>query len=250
MNQPDGWSLTPSGWNVFPSINFDESLHLINSDLKNYELFDNIMILAGGLDYRGENHPWVKNRLDIVFKLYQLKRRKIFILGGGTYHKTPHLNAQGFVIHECTMGAKYLIELGVDCDDIYREWSSYDTIANAFFALSNFIIPMKLDRILIITSDFHLPRTRAIFDWLFKLWFQYHSMIQYDYLKVSTKLLQQDIIQARFEKEQQSLNHLQETIRTITTWEQFHRWFYTEHQAYNCHFKPPEPLNELTKASY
>ena len=47
-----------------------------------------------------------------------------------------------------------IINLGVCPNMIYKEWSSYDTIANGFFAFTNFIIPLKQKNIILITSEF------------------------------------------------------------------------------------------------
>jgi hypothetical protein len=42
------------------------------------------------------------------------------------------------------MGAKYLIDRGVAKEDVYREWTSYDTIANAFFGMLHFAVPLGI----------------------------------------------------------------------------------------------------------
>lgn len=241
----DGWSNKPIGWNLFDDDEYSDDI--ISEDLGRFQQ-DHIFILAGGLDNLGRNHPWVKDRLDVAFRLYQIRKRKIIILGGGTYHKPPHLNREKFVIHESTMGAKYLIDKGVDPDDLYREWASYDTIANGFFSLLNFGIPMKITNVLIITSDFHMARAQVIFNWIYHL---SDLEIDLDFLKVSTKYLDNEIIESRFNRETRSLQNLKNTIDQIDTWKKFCEWFYHEHQAYNCKFNnPKEKIDEQTKKSY
>lgn len=247
----DGWSEKPIGWNAFDDStdSNDDSF-----DVSKYPQ-QHIFLLAGGLDQRGHNHPWVQDRLQLALKLYQKQPRKIFILGGGTYHKPPHINKENFVIHESTMGAKYLIDRGVDPDDIYREWSSYDTIANGFFSLLNFVIPLGIKDILVITSDFHMARSRAIFKWIFGLWSQAikksSESIELTFLDSDSSYLDNEIIDSRINREKRSLRNLRNTIARIDTWSKFHRWFYTEHQAYNCHFNSvQEVVDEKTKATY
>jgi len=245
----DGWSSRPSGWNQIDTEEYQDDI--FEGDLHQYP-HENIMILAGGLDHLGRNHPWVKDRLDLVLKLYQIKPRKIFILGGGTYHKAPHYNREHFVIHESTMGAKYLIDRGVKSSDLYREWGSYDTIANGFFSLLNFGIPLNLNDFLVITSDFHMPRAREIFNWIYRLWGEKTGQeYQIDYLEVSSRYLDNDLIEARSNREQRSHQTLLKTIEQITTWEQFHNWFYQDHQAYNCNFgKVKEKIDIRTSQTY
>lgn len=250
----DGWSRKPSGWNQIDSEEYQDDI--INVDLTNYDQ-DYILVLAGGLDNLGRNHPWVKDRLDVAHRLYQIRPRKIIILGGGTYHKPPHLNREKFVIHESTMGAKYLIDLGVDPGDLYREWGSYDTIANGFFSLLNFVIPLGINKLLVITSDFHLPRSEAIFNWVYGLWnksiLSHHQQrpVDLDFLEVSTKYLDNEIIEARANREERSLITLKQIIERIDTLEKFHHWFYREHQAYNCNFNgSKERIDQTTAKSY
>jgi len=233
----DGWSEKPSGWNLIDQNEYDDDI--VNSDLSKLDQEQFIIVLAGGLDNLGRNHPWVKDRLDVAFRLYKLKKRKILIVGGGTYHRPPHLNRENYVIHESTMGAKYLLDLGVHPDDLYREWASYDTIANGYFSLLNFVFPMDIKSVLVITSDFHMPRSKAIFEWIYSLWSKSTNQpISLDFLEVSTKYLDNEIIEARTIRENRSLHNLQNsTMKKINTWIDFHSWFYREHQAYNCRFE-------------
>lgn len=252
----DGWTDRPSGWNLFdtPEYNGD----IISHNLSNYEQ-KYIFVLAGGLDNLGHNHPWVKDRLDIALRLYLNQPRKIIILGGGTYHKIPHLNKEKYVIHESTMGAKYLVDHGVDPNDLYREWASYDTIANGFFSLINFIIPLQIKNAIVITSDFHMNRSKAIFDWIYQLWsdrFKKNKkntpgLVDLKFIPVNTCYLDNEIIEARSIREARSLQHLQSTIERIDTWSKFHQWFYQEHQAYNCQFdQRKETIDHKCQASY
>jgi len=255
----DGWESRPRGWNSIDVLEYDDNL-IQGVDLSDFDAIDYLFVLAGGLDHLGRNHPWVKDRLDIALQLYRIRRRKIVILGGGTYHKPPHLNKEKFVLHESTMGARYLIDQGVLPADLYREWASYDTIANGFFSLVNFVIPLGINRILVITSDFHIERSRAIFDWIYGLWSDFSGSVCSDdrlgveisYLPVSSSYLDQDIIQARADREMRSLEHLQTVIRRVTDWQAFHEWFYQEHKAYNCQFddEKSEKIDHIVAQSY
>tara|TARA_R100001163_G_scaffold65473_2_gene62757 strand:- start:5148 stop:5933 length:786 start_codon:yes stop_codon:yes gene_type:complete len=250
----DGWNQKPCGWNHIEIEEYQDDI--FEGNLEDYSQ-EHLFVLAGGLDHLGRNHPWVKDRLDLALELYKIKPRKIYMIGGGTYHKPPHRNKENFVIHESTMGAKYLIDRGVNPDDISREWASYDTIANAFFGLLNFAIPLDLTDFVVITSDFHMPRAKAIFKWIFGLWSDKingdtnHNMHNIKFLEVSSKYLDDDIIEARSKREARSLDRLKTTIKEINTWYKFHDWFYSDHQAYNCRFNSPrEQIDSHTSASY
>jgi hypothetical protein len=121
---------------------------------------------------------------------------------------------------------------------IYKEWSSYDTIANGFFAFTNFIIPLKLKNIILITSKFHIERSSLIFEWQKHL---FDKDINIIYKSSKNSNLNNDILESRLEREKSSINNLKNTIiPRINTLELFHKWFYTEHRAYCC-------MSELTR---
>jgi hypothetical protein len=163
------------------------------------------------------------------------------------------MNREKFVIHECTMGAKYLIDQGVKKEDIYREWTSYDTIANAFFSLLHFVVPMGIKEFAVITSDFHMPRAREIFRWIYSMWSEKmgESGFEIDYLEVKSDNLDSEIIDARKNREARSLMQLKGTIERVNMWSDFHRWFYVDHQAYNCNFDmPKEKIDQHTSNTY
>lgn len=247
----DGYITKPDGWE---EVDYKLVQSEANSsvDLMGYN-HDVILVLAGGLNEAAQNHQWVVDRLDLALALYKEKRRKIICVGGGTYHKPPCLNSLKYVIHESTVCAKYLLEAGVDSSDLMREWSSYDTIANAFFTLTNYVLPMNLDHVLVITSDFHMPRTMAIFNWIYNLDSadSTTSNCHVDFLSV--KCTDSHIIKARIEREKRSLATLQPTINRIKTLKDFHQWFFNDHKAYNCDLiidPHPMPLDEITKATY
>jgi len=61
------------------------------------------------------------------------------------------------------------MDAGIPPEQILTETHSYDTIGNAFFSRVLHVDPLGLRRLLIITSDFHLPRTEAAFRWVYGL---------------------------------------------------------------------------------
>lgn len=81
-------------------------------------------------------------------------------------------------MHEGAACADYLItQCGVPAGSILKECSSYDTIGNAYFAATIHAVPAGWNggRLAIVTSDFHMPRSRAIFETIFSLSDATHS---------------------------------------------------------------------------
>lgn len=218
----DGWIKRPEGW---------EENNIIYKTSNNLKTYDVIIVLAGGLTDSGEVHPWVMRRLDKAIQIYNQRNTPILCCGGGTYHKPPFVNEKGFAIHESTECANYLIQHNVNPNHIYKEWSSYDTIANGFFSLANHVIWRKWKNIVLITSEFHMPRSRKIFEWIYSL----HTAKQYNFTfeSVSDAGLDDDLIENRVKREKKSLQNIIKLSNEIKTMEDFHKWLYTKHNAYN-----------------
>jgi uncharacterized SAM-binding protein YcdF (DUF218 family) len=114
--------------------------------------YDAILIPGGGLQIDGSLPPWVCNRLD---KAVEISSTRFFItLSRGTFHKAPPRDKDGFPIDESLAGARYLIARGVPKDRVLFETTSFDTIGNALFSRLIHIEPLKLVRLLVITSNF------------------------------------------------------------------------------------------------
>ncbi|KAG2427338.1 hypothetical protein HXX76_012533 [Chlamydomonas incerta] len=132
---------------------------------------DAIVVLAGGQTGPDSVPAWVERRLDTALSLQRLQRRPVPILslGGGTPHKGPYLDERGYVVHESTACARYLLDRGADPGLLLKEVSSYDTVGNAYFSLTIHALPAGWRRLAVVTSDFHMPRTAALFGAMYGL---------------------------------------------------------------------------------
>jgi len=192
---------------------------------------NHIFILAGGQICNGSVNSWVKKRLDLGLEIAsQNETSMIYCIGGGTYHKPPILNIHKHVIHESRSCSNYLISKKFNSKRIKREWASYDTIANGFFSFLNFIIPLKLEECVVVTSVFHMKRSKEIFNFFCKL---FKSDVKVRYV-CSEDEMDQELLQIRKERERKSLDSFKNTIVSkINTVQEFMEWFYIEHNAYN-----------------
>jgi hypothetical protein len=187
--------------------------------------FDAVLVPGGGVREGGVLPPWVRARLDLALRLCEGSR--IIALSAGTTYRPPPLDPNGFPIFESVAGARYLIAAGVPPEQILTETHSYDTIGNAFFSRVLHVDVLGLRRLLVITSEFHMPRTEAVFRWVYGLT---PKALEYEL----TFRAAPDEISAdgRAAKERASLEKLLPLTRRITTMESFHQWLFSEHQAY------------------
>jgi len=191
--------------------------------------YDAILILGGGVHECGKLPLWVEARLQRALDLEQ--GEPIITLSVGTTHKPPPLDEHGFPIFESVAAASYLADHGIAPERILVEATSYDTIGNAYFSRVIHVDPAGFRRLLIITSAFHMPRTEAVFRWVYGLdaparGYELHFEVTPD-AGVSVEALE-----ARREKERASLERLRPAMARITTLQELHRWLFGEHGAY------------------
>jgi hypothetical protein len=197
--------------------------------------FEVILVPGGGLTGRGELTEWARRRLDKALEI--ANGEYIITLSAGTVHKPPVLDKNGYPLFESFVAADYLVKKGMDPEKILREWASYDTIGNAYFTRVIHTDPRKWRRLKVITSEFHMPRTKEIFRWIFSLDAP-KPPYQLDFISVTDKGIDPDIILPRVEKEKDSLKKLYELKERISTLKEFHIWLFTYHGAYAVAAEP------------
>jgi hypothetical protein len=192
--------------------------------------YDCILIPGGGLLEDGSLPAWTRSRLDLALEL-QHETNWIATLSGGTVHKPPPHDASDFPVFESKAAADYLIRCGTNPSMILHETCSYDTIGNAYFSRLLFAEPLSWKTLLVITSDFHLARVQTAFDWIYQLTplpVNYHLQ----YTGVPDLGLSATALEARIQRESESLTKLQQTRLQITSLAAMSAWIYTEHAAY------------------
>ena len=152
-------------------------------------------------------------------------------LSAGTTHRPPPLDERGFPISEAYAGACYLMNRGVEAKRILVESCSYDTIGNAYFARVVHVIPRAFERVLVVNSEFHMPRTEKIFRWVFGLAGP-GTPCAVEFESSPDVGVEAEALEARRVKEAAGLAALEPLVRGITSLAQLHEWLFTAHEAY------------------
>mmetsp|Transcript_13287 Transcript_13287/g.35725 ORF Transcript_13287/g.35725 Transcript_13287/m.35725 type:complete len:244 (-) Transcript_13287:167-898(-) len=194
-----------------------------------------VVIPGGGIDDNGRPRPWVTARLDRALEIARGDGNAVFLLlSRGTSHRPPPRDAvkdacvssedaerrSGFPLDESTASARYLIDRGVEHKRIMCDGWSLDTIGNAYFCRFMMTDPLGIRSIHVITNAFHMPRTRAIFEWVYAvrataispsttLVSDDAAMLSFD--EVPDVGLEADALAARREKEASGLEALRKT---------------------------------------
>jgi uncharacterized SAM-binding protein YcdF (DUF218 family) len=149
---------SPAIVNFCMSILEIPKLDIIN--VKNYQIG---VVLSGGLINESKStnqNLHLGNQADRMWQaaeLYKMgKVKQILISGGDGFNETDK-----DYIYENDKARDFLIKCGVSPEDIMQEKKSVNTHENAFF--SSKMIKNKTEKVLIITSGFHLKRALACF---------------------------------------------------------------------------------------
>eukprot|EP01102_Stenamoeba_stenopodia_P009286 TRINITY_DN2739_c0_g1_i3.p1 TRINITY_DN2739_c0_g1~~TRINITY_DN2739_c0_g1_i3.p1 ORF type:complete len:236 (-),score=27.27 TRINITY_DN2739_c0_g1_i3:3-710(-) len=229
------------------------------STLESSEPFDAILVLGGGPpDEQGILRPWVEVRAHLATKIYSKHQQTfpnnsevIICLSGGTAHKPNYVDSEGYHVFEATLAADVIANSGlVPRDRIYKEWASYDTIGNAYFTRVMHTDIKNWRRLLILTSRFHMERSKAIFEWVFSLDPPSNPYQLFFYATEDVGLNPEDLT-IRRQKEQQSVETLiNKTIPRVRSLNQLHDFLFQEHQLYAVGLKPERASTKAILNSY
>src|SRR5580658_4023913 len=195
-------------------------------DSSSVPAFDAIVIPGGCLTDSGELAPYVVPRLDRA-----LARSATYFIpsSAATPHRPPPLNARGYPIYEALAAAHYLRGRGVPERRILTETFSYDTIGNAFFTRLVHAEPRGLRKLHVVTSRFHMPRTEAIFRWVFGV--SPSGGYELSFEAAENAGISDEALEHRAAKERASLDRVLALAQRIATLPQLHEWMYADHAA-------------------
>lgn len=208
--------------------------------------FDAVLVPGGGILGSATPTPWVQKRLDKALEISE--SNFIITLSAGTTHKPPFLTEKGYPIFESEVSANYLIQKGYDHEKILIEHHSYDTIGNAYFARMIHTEPGKLEKLAVVTSEFHIERTMKIFDWIFSLPPLTHSY-SIEYVTTENFGIAPENLTSRKSGEKRRVASLNEVSQEIKTLYDLHTWLFKHHNAYAVR-STPAPTSEKEIHTY
>lgn len=210
-----------------------------------HKRYDAILILGNGLNSDMSLPERVVSRLERAMGLAS-KTTKFLTLSAGTVHKPFVVDLHGSPVYESVAAADYLIDKGISRERIRADTVSLDTIGNAFFARLLFCEPMNLKKIAIVTSEFHMSRTKLVFDFVFGLK-NLDFDFDLDYYSVSDSVTEQGLLNAKQLKEEESIESFMKIMPKFSDFGEFHDWIYTKHEAYSVGLKPKRLTGEILK---
>lgn len=197
-----------------------------------------ILILGGGVRAGGELPEYAKRRFDLA--LARQSGEPMAPLSARTFHRPAILDSDGHPITEI-VGARYLIDRGIRPGRIFCENTAYDTIGTAYFSRVQLTDPLGWRRLLIVTSQFHMPRTESIFRWIYSL--DTPVPYQLEFVASPDDGLSEAALAARIAREQASLHMVDQLSDRLTSMRALAEWLFTEHKAYMAVREPLAPVS-------
>lgn len=219
-----------------------------------------IVVPGGGLTEDAISTTWVLRRLKEAAQIYSTRRVAgetcvIVALSLGTPHKPMPIDPHSrFQVPEAEASARALIhDFGVPPEDVFEETWSLDTIGNAYMLRVEHTDIAGWTNLTIITNEFHMPRTRAIFEKVFSLGPKPTSgNYNLSFIDVPNDGLPQDVVASRKDRELQSVKEFHQNTAQMRTMRDLHRFLFSEHLAYASKrlLEPREPIDPKTADSY
>lgn len=127
---------------------------------------DVIIILGGRINTDGTLPDLPRGRVDEGVRRYK-NNEASKILMTGNYGFWLDWSREIPMRSEAGAMKEYAESLGVSGHDVLVEAVSKDTLGNAYFTKINILEPNKYRNVIVVTSDFHIDRTKYIFDLVF-----------------------------------------------------------------------------------
>ena len=188
---------------------------------------------------RGETHD-IKNNEIVDGNGRYFKHPCILALSAGTAHVPQFYSVDGLPVWESTSSAAYILDKfkNIPPSKIFVETTSYDTISNAFFARTSHTDIAGWKKILVITNEFHMERSKVIFDWVFSLKdkdVDIENQYVMHYLSCPDKGLDSSTLRARYEHEEMQRKKLElNLVPRITTLQDLWSFLNEEHDFYTA----------------
>ena len=121
---------------------------------------DAIIILGGGIEPDGSLPEIPKLRVAKGVELFRSGTAPRIIMSGnyGFWLEKEPIRPEAEAMRE------YAVSLGVPEDAIVKEDISKDTVGNAYFCKLNLLEPNNWKNIVVVTSEYHILRTKYIFE--------------------------------------------------------------------------------------
>jgi len=124
--------------------------------------YDSIVVLSNRINLDGTLQEDVRARMDKAIQIYNLGDVETLTASGN--HDPKDKDA---ICNHAEAMRRYAITQGVLPEKILKEDTSLETVGQAYFTKVNLALPRNWEKLVVVSSDYHLPRVIRIFDLIF-----------------------------------------------------------------------------------
>jgi len=122
--------------------------------------YDAVIVLANEMDAQGVLNKESSSRADLAANLTKKLKIPYVVTCGWAYRIDTNINiADAF--------KDYIATLGVIPEQIITEVNSRDTVGDAVFTRMNIVEPLGFKKFCVVTSNYHVARTKKVFDFVY-----------------------------------------------------------------------------------
>ncbi len=133
----------------------------MRNENNNLKKFDAILVLSNEMNREGVLNKESIARANMAIKIFNRYSAKYLITSGWDYRKDTDLCIAIAFKNYITSNSNIKSEI------ILTELNSRDTVGDAYFTKKNIMIPYNLKNLCVITSSYHIFRTRRIFNLIY-----------------------------------------------------------------------------------
>lgn len=190
---------------------------------KNNTTKDVIIILGGGVNSDGSLPDIARSRVQKGVDLFREGAAPRLLMSGcwDFWREDTPLQTEAEAMKE------YATVLGVSPDVIFKEEESKDTIGNAYFCKIQYLRVHHWNKVIVITSDYHMNRTKLIFEKVLG------SEYAVEFIGVETHV-SKEILGQLFSRETRVVSVLNRWLQGITSGDDdgVKKLLYTKHPGY------------------
>ena len=124
-------------------------------------IFHAVIVLANLIDQKGNLNDESFARMETAISAFKNKEAKFIVTTGWAYRcDSPIFIAEAMRKHA-------LIQHGIPHESVIADIQSRDTVGDAIFTKRNLAIPRGWFKLLVVTSQYHVERTKEIFSFIY-----------------------------------------------------------------------------------
>jgi vancomycin permeability regulator SanA len=125
--------------------------------------YDTCIVLSHAVNADKSPSRQTRERVDRAVELYNSEITGTLIMSGGYAHKKEGI----FIAHSDAM-KKYACSCqNVPEENIFVEKKSLETVGQAIFSKSDFVVPKDFQNLIVVSHDYHINRVSRIFEFVF-----------------------------------------------------------------------------------